>query len=315
VVDERRAYDTSRNNHSPDEAVAALAARQHGVVSRAQLLALGLTKDAIRRRVERRRLHPVRACVYAVGHTALTVDSRRMAAVLACGRGALLSHRAAGALQALLSSSPPFDVTVPGGGARSRGGLVVHRSRQIGDEERDAVRGIPVTSVARTIVDLAEVLDDKRLAGAVKEAEIQRVFDLRAIDRTRSRVAGRKGRHRLDRVLAGHRPDPHFTRSWAERRFLELCDRHGLPVPSMNTWVASHEVDAYWADVRLAVELDGAETHLTRAAFEQDRKRDRELAAHDIQVARATRADLIEGERLAQELRAIRQGRRRARSR
>ena len=264
VVDERRAYDTSRNNHSPDAAVAALAARQHGVVSRAQLLALGITKDAIRRRVERKRLLLLHARVYAVGHLALTVDSRRMAAVLACGRGALLSHRAAGALQALLPSSPQFDVTVPGGGSRSRAGIVVHRSRCLHEEDRDEMRGIPVTSVARTVVDLAEVLDEERLAKAVKEAEIQRTFDLIAIERVLARVAGRTGRHRLAQVLAAYRPDPHFTRSGAERRFLELCQRNGLPTPRMNTWVGGHEVDAYWADVDVVVELDGVEAHGTR---------------------------------------------------
>ena len=311
----RRAYDTSGNNHCPDAALAAVAARQHGVVSRAQLLALGLTKDAIRRRVERKRLQRVHARVYAVGHTALTVDSRRMAAMLACGRGALLSHRAAGALQALLPSSPRFDVTVEGGGARSRAGLAVHRSRRIDDEDRDAVRGIPVTSVARTIVDLAEVLDRERLAKAINEAEIRRSFDLTAIERVMARVPGRTGRHRLSQVLSAYRSDPHFTRSEAERRFLDLCKRHGLPAPAMNTWVAGHEVDAYWADVRVAVELDGARAHLTHEAFQRDRKRDRDLAADGVQVARATWADLAEDAALAEELRAIRQGRRWARSR
>ncbi len=248
------------------------------MVSGAQLRALGFSKYAVRRRVERKRLLRLHTCVFAVGHLGLTVDSRRMAAVLACGRGALLSYRAAGALQALLPSSPRFDVTTPGEG-RSRDGIVVHRSRCLHDEDRDAVRGIPVTSVARTIVDLAEVLDETRLVQAVKEAEIRRSFDLNAIERVLARANGRAGRHRLTKVLAAYRPDPHFTRSVAERRFLELCDRHGLPPPAMNTWVGGHEVDAYWADVGVVVELDGHEAHGTRAAFQRDRKRDRALAA------------------------------------
>jgi very-short-patch-repair endonuclease len=243
--------------------------------------------------------------VYAVGHLGLTVDSRRMAAVLACGRGALLSHRAAGALQALLPSSPQFDVTVPGGG-RSRAGIVVHRSRCLHDEDRDAVRGIPVTSVARTIVDLAEVLDEDRLAKAIREAEIRRTFDLVAIERVLARVAGRAGRHRLTKVLAAYRSDQHFTRSVAERRFLELCERHDLPPPAMNTWVGGHEVDAYWEDVGVVVELDGHEVHGTREAFHRDRKRDRALAADRIRVVRVTWLDLRDEARLAKELRAIR---------
>ena len=220
-----------------------------------------------------------------------------MAAVLACGRGALLSHRAAGALQALLPSSPQFDVTVPGGGSRSRAGIVVHRSRCLHEEDRDEMRGIPVTSVARTVVDLAEVLDEERLAKAVKEAEIQRTFDLVAIERVLARVAGRTGRHRLAQVLAAYRPDPHFTRSGAERRFLELCQRNGLPTPRMNTWVGGHEVDAYWADVDVVVELDGVEAHGTREAFHQDRKRDRAMAAQGIRVVRVTWLDLQDAPR------------------
>jgi predicted transcriptional regulator of viral defense system len=305
VVDDGCAYGHPRSNHSPDEALAELAGRQHGVVSVAQLRELGFSKYSVRRRVERKRLLPLHPGVYAVGHLGLTVDSRRMAAVLACGRGALLSHRAAGALQALLPSSPRFDVTVPGGG-RARAGIVVHRSRCIDQEDRAAVRGIPVTSVARTIVDLAEVLDHERLANAVKEAEIRRVFDLGAIERVLARVAGRAGRHRLAQVLAAYRPDPHFTRSGAERRFVELCERHGLPAPAMNTWVAAHEVDAYWADVRVVVELDGLEAHGTRAAFQQDRARDRALAAAGVGVVRVTWLDLQDEPRLANQLKAVR---------
>jgi very-short-patch-repair endonuclease/predicted transcriptional regulator of viral defense system len=306
VVEETRAYDTFLRNHSPDEALADLGGRQHGVVSRAQLLALGFSKDAIRRGVERKRLLRLYRGVYAVGHTALTVDSRRMAAVLACGRGALLSHRAAGALQSLLPSSPQFDVTVPGGGSRSRAGIVVHRSRCLHEEDRDEVRGIPVTSVARTIVDLAELPGDERLAQAIKEAEIRRTFDLLAIERVLTRLPGRTGRHRLAQVLAAYRPDPHFTRSGAERRFLELCQRNGLPKPRMNTWVAGHEVDAYWADVDVVVELDGAATHNTREAFQRDRARDRAIAAQGIRVVRVTWLDLQDGPGLANQLNAVR---------
>jgi very-short-patch-repair endonuclease len=312
VVDERRAYDTSRSNHSADAAVAELAGRQHGVVSRGQLLGAGLTKDAIRRRIDRRRLLRLHAGVYAVGHLALTPDSRRMAAVLGCGRGALLSHRAAGALRGLLSSSM-LEVTVPGA-RRGVDGVVLHRSRSIDDDDRDLVRGIPVTSVARTLVDLADVLDERRLARAIEQAELARAFDLTAVERALARVPGRAGRHRLRRALSAYRPEPRFTRSEAERRFVELCRRHGLPAPAMNTWVSGHEVDAYWADCALGVEIDGA-AHRTHAAFQRDRARDRALAVEDIQVIRLTWADLDDGERLADELRAVRQGRRRARSR
>ena len=138
------------------------------------------------------------------------------------------------------------------GAARGRArGIVVHRSRCLHQEDRDEVRGIPVTSVARTLVDLGRACStSERLAQAVKEAEIRRAFDLLAIERVLTRMPGRTGRHRLAQVLAAYRPDPHFTRSGAERRFLELCQRNGLPTPRMNTWVGGHEVDAYWAGRR-----------------------------------------------------------------
>jgi len=243
--------------------------------------------------------------VYAVGHDSLTLDARCLAAVMACGPKALLSHRAAGAAQGLLRSSPQFDVTVPSPRKRKRR-LVIHRSRLIHPEDRSTVRGIPVTSVARTLVDLADVLSEERLAKAVHQAEIQRVFDLMPIDRALARLPGRTGRHRLRRVLAAYRPDPHFTRSQAERRFLALCDRHGLPPPETNVFVAGYEIDAYWEDLGIAVEIDGAETHHTRRGFHEDRARDRRLAAHGISVVRVTALDLDEHERLAAELRAVR---------
>jgi very-short-patch-repair endonuclease/predicted transcriptional regulator of viral defense system len=302
---ERRAYDANRSNHSPDEALADLAGRQHGVVAREQLTALGFTRDAVRRRVERKRLQRLHPGVYAVGHDALTSDSRRLAAVMACGPGALLSHRAAGAAQGLLSSSPRFDVTVRHARAK-REGLVIHRSRVIHPDDRSTVRGIPVTSVARTLVDLADALSEERLAKAVHEAEVQRVFDLRAVEAVVGRLPGRAGRRRLRRVLAAYRPDPHFLRSEAERRFKRLCERHHLPQPQFNINVAGYEVDAYWPDASLAVEVDGAETHHTRRAFHEDRARDRRLAGYGIRVVRLTSRDLDDDVGLAAELRAIR---------
>ncbi|MEA2401436.1 MAG: hypothetical protein QOK00_1839 [Thermoleophilaceae bacterium] len=299
------AYGHPGSPHSPDEALAELAGRQHGVVSGTQLRELGFTKYAVRRRVESRRLQRLHTGVYAVGHLALTVDSRRMAAVLACGPGALLSHRAAGSAQGLLTSSPQFDVTAPRG-RKPRAGIVIHRSRLIHPEDRSLVRGIPVTSVARTLVDLADVLSAERLARAVHEAEVRRAFDLRAIDRVLARLPGRTGRHRLRQVLRAYRPDPRFTRSRGERRLLNLCRRRGLPPPAANVWVAGYEVDAYWADVRVAVEFDGGDTHDTRRAFHEDRIRDRRLAGEGIRVVRVTSLDFDDESALAAELLAVR---------
>jgi very-short-patch-repair endonuclease len=305
VVVESCAYGHPGRPHSPDEALAELAGRQHGVVSTAQLRELGFTKYAVRRRLESKRLQRLHPGVFAVGHLGLTVDSRRLAAVLACGPGALLSYRAAGSLQGLLSYSPQFDVTVPRP-RKPKPGIVIHRSRLIHAEDRSSVRGIPVTSVARTLVDLADGFSDERLAKVVHEAEVRRVFDLDAIERTIARLPGRRGRHRLRRVLAAYRPEPHFLRSEGERRLKRLCEDHSLPQPQFNVNLAGHEVDAYWADAGLVVEFDGGEVHHTRRAFHEDRARDRRLAARGIRVARVTWLDLEDEAGLAAELRAIR---------
>jgi very-short-patch-repair endonuclease/predicted transcriptional regulator of viral defense system len=300
-----REYSDRGPHHSADAALADLAGRQHGVVSVAQLRELGLSKHAVRNAVERKRLLRLHVGVYALGHLGLTLDSRRMAAVLAYGPGGLLSHRAGAALQGLLPSSPQLEVTVPGK-RRGRAGIAVHRSRLLHPDDRDVVRHIPVTSVARTLVDLAEVLDEERLAKAVHESEVQRRFDLRAIEQTLDRLQGRRGRHRLTRVLVAYKPQPNFTRSRAERRLLELCERHQLPRPQTNLWIGDYEVDAYWEDVHVAVEVDGGEAHHTRRAFQADRARDRRLAGSGVRVVRVTWADLGDEARLAAELRAVR---------
>jgi very-short-patch-repair endonuclease len=198
-----------------------------------------------------------------------------------------------------------LDVTVPGK-RRGQTGLVLHRTRLLHPDDRDLVRRIPVTSVARTLVDLAEVLPEERLAKAVHEAEVQRRFDLNQVQQTLDRLPGRRGRHRLTRVLVAYRPQPNFTRSRAERRFLSLCERYGLPRPQTNLWLGEYEVDAYWDDVRVAVEVDGGDTHLTRRAFQEDRTRDRRLAGSGVRVIRVTWADLQDEARLAAELRAVR---------
>jgi very-short-patch-repair endonuclease len=164
-------------------------------------------------------------------------------------------------------------------------------------EDRAEVNGIPVTSVARTLVDLADVLDDRRLANAVHESEVLRLFDLHAVERAQARVPGRAGRHRLVRVLAAYGDGPPLTRSEAERRFMEICANRSLPQPRTNAFVHGYEVDCYWPDANLVVEIDGAAVHHTRRAFHQDRRRDRALATRGIRVLRVTWADLDAGAR------------------
>ena len=280
-----------------------MAGSQHGVVTIGQLLALGLSRAAVEGRIRRGRLHRLHRGVYAAGHTALPRDGRLIAAVYACGEAALLSHRSAGAAHGLLTWSPPrIDVVVPGPRA-PRPGIELHRSRSLTDRDRTLVAAVPVTTVARTLVDLADVLQERQLARAVARAEDLRAFDLRALEDVQARVPGRRGRHRLNRVLAAYRPELHFLRSEAERRLKLLCEEHGLPQPQFNAHVAGFEVDVYWPQARLALEFDGAETHLTRHAFHADRRRDRALAVEGVQTLRVTWPDLAAP--LAQQVLAI----------
>ena len=263
---------------------------------------LGLSKTGIRRRVEAGRLHRLHYGVYAVGHVALTPRSRYLAAVLACGPAALVSHRTAGVVWGLLSSCTRIEVTAPRGRG-PRPGIAVHRSRLIHPADRAVVDAIPVTSVARTLVDLAEVLGERRLANAVHEAEVLRLFDLTKLQQTLDRVPGRAGRHRLRRVLASYEPE--FDPNRLQRRFLELCRGQGLPIPQAQVPIGGDTVDFFWPDAKVAVETDGAGVHHTRRAFYADRRRDRALAAVGVHVIRVTWPDLEEPIGLTRELTAI----------
>jgi very-short-patch-repair endonuclease len=235
----------------------------------------------------------------------LTHQSHCLAAVYACGPEAVLSHRAAGALWEILRGIQAIEVTAPRS-RTARDGILVHRSRRLDDEDRDLIDAIPVTSVARTLVDLADVLPEKRLADAVHEAEVRRLFDLTRLTSALSSVPGRKGRHKLRRVLAAYAEPLHFTRSRAERLVIQMCKGHGLDRPQVNVWVGGYEVDFYWPEADLVLEVDGEAFHRTTRGFHEDRRRDRALAAQGIHVVRATWRDLTEGEAdLALELRRI----------
>jgi very-short-patch-repair endonuclease len=292
-----------------DRAIAWLAGRQHGVASKTQLLRLAVTEAEIRARITAGRLLPLYRGVYAVGHRALTQRGRELAAVLACGPEAVLSHRSAAGLWALLPSPKLVEVSAPRS-RHPRAGFTVHRTRLLHEDDRAVIDRIPVTSVARTIVDMAEALTDRRLAEVVHESEVQRVFDLRALDAAMARVPGRTGRHRLHRVLATYAEQPRFSRREAERLFYELCHTYRLDPPRHGITIAGYEIDFFWPDLALAVEIDGGAVHRTRRAFQADRTRDRVLAAHGIQVVRITWDDLTRRPaELARQLKSIRAAR------
>ena len=272
-----------------ERALAELADRQYGVVTQLQLVALGFGRGAIRHRVATGRLYAVHRGVYSVGRPRPIGRAVWMAAILACGDGdPLLSHRCAGDLLGIApSAATRVDVTVT---ARRPGrpGITLHCVRCLHPDDRAEVDGIPVTSVARTLLDLAEVVSPDRLARAFERAERLRLLDMRAIEDLCSRSRGRHGLKPLRALVSDYAPAVVETRSELESRFLRSCRRAGLPPPSVNVAVEGFEVDALWRDQRLIVELDGYLFHGTRLAFERDRERDARLQLAGYRVLRVT---------------------------
>jgi very-short-patch-repair endonuclease len=256
-----------------DSVIAAIARRQYGVVARRQLAAIGIGTEGIAARIGSGRLHRLHRGVYAVGHVSLRAEAYWIAAVLAAGPGAVLSHASAAALWALRpSASALVDVTVPTrSGRRRRPKLRIHRTGRLAPDEVTRHSGIPVTSVARTLLDLMDILSKQQTKRALDEAEHLGLLDLTSVRAVVRANPGRRGTCLL--TLAGAAPER--TRSPLEDRFLELIERHALPRPQVNEGVTGHEADFVWIEQKLIVETDGRGAHLTRAAFENDRLRDR----------------------------------------
>lgn len=255
--------------------LALVAGRQFGVVSARQLRRLGYSASAVSRAVRAGRLHRVHRGVYAVGHANLTRHGLAFAAVLACGRGAALSHGSAAWLWGLRAAwSRTAEVSVPARG-RGRAGIVVHHAPGVPAAERTVHERIPVTSVARTLFDLAAAAVPG-LGSAIERAERLGLFDAAEIDRLLARHPHAPGTTRIRAATDIYRA-PAYSRARSERLFLAFVAAAGLPRPALNTWVAGFEVDAYWQRERFAVEVDGWETHRTRRAFEDDRVRQEDL--------------------------------------
>ena len=239
---------------------------------------MGLGSDAIWHRLRGGRLHALHPGVYAVGHPLLLPHARYMAAVLACGEGTFLSHSAAAALLGLRPApSGQVEVTVRRAGGRSRRGIAVHATRSLAPREVGTCEGIPCTSPARTLVDLAGVLDRRRLQRALERSLELRIFDRRLVDAALEGSSGRRGIGVLRRLLAELPDDPAPVRSTLERRFLALVRASGLPLPAVNARIGGYEVDFHWPQARLIVETDGRATHDTPHQFERDRRRDLDL--------------------------------------
>ena len=271
-----------------DAAVAAIAAGQHGVITRAQLVAGGLGRRAIEHRIARGRLHRLHRGVYAVGHLALAPRAREHAAVLAYGSGAVLSFLAAGGLWVLgTGESPIVDVTVAARNPGRRPGIRVHRVAALDPRDVGVVHGIPITAPARTLLDLGGILPGHRLRRAFDEAQVRRLTTRAELHAACERAPRHRGIAAV-RALLEENNEPVLTRSEAEERLLALIDAGELPRPEVNVHIAGHEVDFLWRGQGLVVEVDGFAFHSGRAAFERDRRRDADLGATGLRVVRVT---------------------------
>lgn len=263
-----------------DALVARIAAEQRGVVSRAQVLAAGLSPDAIALRLRRGRLHRVHRGVYAVGHPRLAPWAREQAALLACGEGAQLSHRSAAALWALVALRPGLvDVTVVGRERTLRPGIRAHRARALWPQDSTLRHGLAVTAPARTLIDLASVVASREVEEAVGRARVARLVTPEGLVAYADAATGHPGAGLL-KAIALQGAGEGFTRSAAERKLIKLVRAARLPMPELNVVLFGRERDAVWREQRVVVEVDGWAFHSSRSAFERDRLRDGELAAH-----------------------------------
>ena len=281
---------------STDAALAELAGVQHGPFSLDQLRELGLTEDAVHKRLAIGRLHRIHRTVYSlVPKQLLKREGLYMAAVLACGPGAVLSHRSGAVLHELRDwGYTRIEVTVPSRSTRRHAGIAIHRSTTLSEADVTVINNIPVTSVARTLFDLADVVTPRQLERSFDQAEIAQTLDLRAIQDQLARNPTRRGAKAVRHVLETHYIGSTPTENDFEEALLALTRELGLPDPKAQYYVNTGDgeppirVDFAWPDRRIAVETDGRRTHGTKQAFETDRRRDQRLTAAGWRVIRTT---------------------------
>lgn len=285
-----------------DVAVAQLAAAQHIVFSLDQLRGLGLSKAAVSKRMGTRRLHRIHQAVYSlVPPELLAKRGHYMAAVLACGEGAVLSHRSAADLLGLRATHRArIDVTVPRHRRCKHRGIEVHRSTSLTPADVTIVDGIPCTTVARTIFDLAAVLRRRQVERAIDQAEVEELLDVAALQAQLAARPSARGAGVIKAILREHLAGSTLTWSELEERFLALVRRARLPLPQVNEWIVLSDGepairgDFVWRAQRLVVETDGYQFHGHRAKFERDRRRDQVLVANGYRVMRITWRQLSE---------------------
>ena len=273
-----------------------LSRTQHGVLGLDQLQGLGLTTAAVHKRAATGRVHRIHQTVYSlVPRELLKREGLWMAAALACGPGAVLSHRSAAALLELRDWGwAKIEVTVPCRSARRHEGVAVHRSTKLTPADVTLVNNIPCTSVARTLLDLGEVVTMRQLERAFDQAEIAEVFDLKAIDDQLARNPTRPGAKAVREVLETHYIGRTPTWSENEEGLLAITRPLGIPDPDTNQFVILDDggppilVDFVWRDQRVVIEADSEKWHLTRQRFETDRQRDQRLIAAGWTIIRTT---------------------------
>ena len=280
-----------RRSHPADRLIAELAERQHGVVGRSQLAELGIGRGAIEGRLARGQLHRIHQGAYSVGHCIVSREGRWMAAVLSVGPLAVLSHRSAGQLWRVLRRSEAWTEVTRPTKIRSRPGIRGHHS-PLPRDEITVVAQIPVTSLSRTLLDLASVLTKRQLEQALNEAEVLRLTDKLSVPALLERYPRRGGSAVLRALIRDRAAARGITRRELEQRFQAVLGSTDLPLPRLNAHVSVRgrffEADCLWTEQRLIVELDGREVHGTDLAFERDRERDRLLLVDGWRVTRVT---------------------------
>jgi len=270
-------------------AIRELAERQHGVVARRQLLALGVARSLIQGRVEAGLLVPVFQGVFALGHRHVSRRGQMMTAVLASGPGAVLSHGSAMELWGVRGARGPIEVLRRSGGPRSvRREIRLHQTRSLPHGHITRKEKIPVTTVERTFLDMAGRLDAKQQERALVEGDRSGVVRWHELQKMIRGWRGKKGIGRLRRVAMGVDPRAIDTKSSLEVDFLALCREFGISLPQVNVFVGPHLVDFLWPEQRVVVETDGYAYHRDRPSFESDHRRTVALAAADYEVHRAT---------------------------
>jgi len=267
-----------------------LAGKQHGVVARRQLLALGMSRHAVNERLGRGILDALYPGVFVLGGSPRTADTRRMAAVLACGKGSVLSHRSAARSWGVFPYEPVTFELSRSTGRTKHHSILLRQARLLPDEVGE-VNGIPTTSISRTIFDLAAIVSKREVERAFHESEVRQLTDRVSLPQLLVRHPGRRGAVTVREILASREPAG-ITQNDFEERFVAFLDDSGIPRPHFNATLPIRgrllRPDCMWPEQRLIVELDGRAVHGTGSAFESDRRRDRVLLAEGWRSMRVT---------------------------